>query len=82
MLPMRTDDDYEVRLTERVRQWESKHAADAERVRIETRRKLGVLKAPPNGSLRWLVVERAFRDAVRDMMGWPTADQWIRGDAA
>lgn len=76
---MNTEADYEVRLTDRVRQWEARHPTEAAELRLVTQRKIGMLEVPPPGSIRWLVLEMAFRDEVRKLHPkWPTLDQFIR----
>lgn len=78
---MRTEADFEVRLTDRVRTWESKHATEAYELRETARKQLGMPTMPPEeGGIRRLILERAYRELVRAKMGWPTATQWIRGE--
>lgn len=75
----RIDADYDVRLTDRVREWERKHPEEAAALRITVQARMG-LHRPPSGPVSQLALEMQFRDAVRELKQWPTKRQWLRGE--
>ena len=72
-----TEQDYENRLAANVVKWSEKYPDQAAKLRVEVRRKYGKLKEPPPGSLRAMVLDRHFQEAVRLHVGWPTCAEWL-----
>lgn len=75
----RTERDYDARLLSRVAKWEGDNAAKAAELRVTTMRHIGMAKLPPADSIRWLILETAFREAVRKHNKWPSVAEWIKG---
>jgi len=78
----RTEADYDVRLAERVREWERRHPDEAEVLRADVRRQMG-FHEPPTSRISLLAIEYAFRESVRERhKSWPTKRQFLGGDDA
>lgn len=75
----RREVDYDVLLTDRVRAWESANRATAAEIRRAVQRHLG-MHVPPSTRTGQAVLERAFREAVRERNGWVSIEQWMRGE--
>lgn len=74
-----TDEDlYEARLAERVEQWSSKHPDDAQTMRNDVQRRNGIIRRPEPGGLVAMMLERLYREQVRQLKRWPTLREWAK----
>ncbi len=78
---MRTPADYSVWLTNRAREFAKDQPAVAERVRLLVIALLGMPREPVD-RVTQLALEQQTHRAIQILKGWPTCEEFIRGDDA
>jgi hypothetical protein len=80
--PVDREAEYDVRLKQRVAQWEAKHVEQAAELRRGVLAQAGLTTWPEAGLVRAEMLECLYCEEVRKLNPkWPTLRAWMRGAA-